>query len=307
MAHTTNHCFPGGRTAAQGRTALKAFTLIELLVVISIIAVLVSLLLPALSGARRLAVQTQCASVLRQAGIGVGAYRADNREWMIRLDRNEGHGFRWKLHTLATYRESLESYWPAPVRYCPSVGKPDVTGLTFNWTYSAPLLNNPHAAAGYMAGRATAPGTFNHLGYVKMVEGPAIRSTAPDIGQVYRHPGTGMSYNPIRAFPILADKLQTSFHGIPLRLAPHNGGTAIKLPAANIDSDGGNSLWEDGHVEWHLWPAGAKSSPTPETVPGSMVNHFPREIAAGSVPEGWTASLNEFTRYYFWIKPGLYN
>ena len=76
---------PAPRTG--GRT--RAFTLIELLVVIAIIAILASMLLPALARAKGKAQSVKCLSTLRQWGLSVHLYATENDDGIPRDGTDE--------------------------------------------------------------------------------------------------------------------------------------------------------------------------------------------------------------------------
>src|SRR5437870_7042058 len=72
---STRSCTPHGRRK-------RAFTLVELLVVIGIIAILISILMPALRRARNQAQKVDCMSRLRQIMVAVNLYAQINKGWL---------------------------------------------------------------------------------------------------------------------------------------------------------------------------------------------------------------------------------
>lgn len=147
------------------RVKAKAFTLIELLVVIAIIAILASLLLPALKAAKETAMSAECLNNLKQYGTGVYMYSQDfegyipcNMTFQSNLDGyvttrllglntddidSSGCPSCDTIH--ANRLQSEESWWQYIVRaYKDNAGElyQDTYGATSNWRYSYPKIVN---------------------------------------------------------------------------------------------------------------------------------------------------------------------
>lgn len=150
------------RTTAPRFARRRAFTLIELLVVISIIALLIGILLPALSAARESALAVQCKANQRQIGQTIHVYATENNDYHVPRDHPGStvwYGILMRdVMGISTSQQAAMAASgepaPYPMIYCPSMVKAGyggvapiynyLTNYTVNWDVFGPSANpNP--------------------------------------------------------------------------------------------------------------------------------------------------------------------